>query len=52
MEFITGRGIHSAGGKAVLGPAVYGALIKDGWNASTLPAGIIVHGRLTINTSI
>ncbi|KAF8489891.1 hypothetical protein F5888DRAFT_1743972 [Russula emetica] len=46
MEFITGRGIHSAGGKAVLGPAVYGALIKDGWNASTLPAGIIVHGRL------
>jgi hypothetical protein len=46
MEFITGRGIHSAGGKAVLGPAVYGGLIKDGWNASTLPAGIIVHGRL------
>src|SRR6266446_5954569 len=37
MEFITGRGIHSAGGKAVLGPAVYGALIEGGWNASTLP---------------
>jgi hypothetical protein len=46
MEFITGRGIHSAGGKAVLRPAVYGALIKDGWNVSTLPAGIIVYGRL------
>ncbi len=46
MEFITGRGIHSAGGKAVLRPAVHGALIKDGWNASTLPAGIIVNGRL------
>ena len=46
MEFITGWGIQSAGDKAVLGPAVYGASIKNGWNASTLPAGIIVHGRL------
>jgi len=46
MEFITGRGIHSAGGKAVLGPAVSGALIEDGWNASTLSASLIVHGRL------
>jgi hypothetical protein len=25
---------------------VYGTSIKNGWNASTLPAGIIVHGRL------
>ncbi len=30
MEFITGRGIHSAGGKVVLGSAVYGALIEGG----------------------
>jgi hypothetical protein len=28
-----------------LGPVVYGALIEDGWIASTLPAGLIVHGR-------
>ena len=46
VEFITGRGNHSAGGKAVLGPAVYDALIEDGWIALTLPAGLIVHGRL------
>ena len=46
MKFITGRGKHSVGGKAVLGPAVYGALVEDGWIASTFPAGLIVHGRL------
>ncbi|KAI0294331.1 hypothetical protein B0F90DRAFT_1757588 [Multifurca ochricompacta] len=46
MRFITGRGNHSAGGKGVLGPAVYEALIRDGWDVSTFPAGIVVRGRL------
>ncbi|KAI0285259.1 hypothetical protein BC826DRAFT_918837 [Russula brevipes] len=46
LEFITGRGNHSIGGKAVLRPVVYDALIEDGWNALTLPAGVIVYGRL------
>jgi len=45
VEFITGRGNHSAGGIAVLGPAVRNALIQEGWNVSSLPAGLVVYGR-------
>lgn len=45
VEFITGRGNHSAGRIAVLGPAVRSALIEDGWNVSSLPAGLVVYGR-------
>jgi hypothetical protein len=46
MQFITGQGKHSVDGKAVLGPAVYDALIKDGWNVSTFAGGLTVRGRL------
>jgi hypothetical protein len=46
MQFITGRGKHSVGGKAVLRPAVYNALVKDGWDVSTFGAGVTVRGRL------
>jgi hypothetical protein len=46
MQFITGRGKHSVGGKAVLRPAVYDALVKDGWDVSTFGAGVTVRGRL------
>jgi len=46
MQIITGRGNHSVGGVAVLGPAVYDALIKEGWNMSRSPAGLVVYGRI------
>ncbi len=45
MQIITGRGNHSVGGKAVLGPAVHDALIKDGWNVSRYPASLVVRGH-------
>jgi len=45
MQIITGRGNHSVGGKAVLGPAVHDALIKDGWNVSRYPACLVVRGH-------
>lgn len=46
MKIITGRGNHSVGGIAVLGPAVYDALKNDGWNASRSSGFLLVHGRL------
>lgn len=45
LRFITGRGNRSAGGKGVLGPAVYNALIEDGWNVSMFAGGLTVRGR-------
>ncbi len=45
MRFITGRGNHSVGGKGVLGPAVYDALIEDGWDVSIFAGGLTVRGR-------
>lgn len=46
MRFITGRGNRSVGGKGVLGPAVYNALIEDGWNVSMFAGGLTVRGRI------
>jgi hypothetical protein len=46
MQFITGQGKHSVDGKAVLRPAVYDALVKDGWDVSTFAGGLAVRGRL------
>ncbi|TFY83649.1 hypothetical protein EWM64_g373 [Hericium alpestre] len=40
LKIITGRGNHSFGGVAVLGPAVKAALLADGWNVSTYDAGL------------
>ncbi|KAI9440772.1 hypothetical protein H4582DRAFT_1494730 [Lactarius indigo] len=46
MRFITGRGNRSVGGKGVLGPAVYNALIEDGWNVSMFAGGLTIRGRI------
>jgi len=46
MRFITGRGNRSVGGKGVLGPAVYNALIEDGWNLSMFAGGLTIRGRI------
>ena len=46
MRFITGRGNRSVGGKGVLGPAVYNALIEDGWNVSKFAGGLTIRGRI------
>jgi hypothetical protein len=46
MRFITGRGNRSAGGKGVLGPAVYNALIEDGWDVSKFSGGLTIRGRI------
>jgi hypothetical protein len=48
LHFVTGRGIHSAGGVPVLGPAVRGALIKDGWDVVESRGGTLsVRGRVS-----
>ena len=49
MKLVTGRGSHSVGGIAVLGPAVYDALKNDGWNASKSPGFVLVHGHGRLN---
>jgi DNA-nicking Smr family endonuclease len=46
LKIITGRGLHSASGVGVLGPAIKNALIEDGWNVDKWSAGLIVRGRL------
>ena len=46
MRFITGLGNRSVGGKGVLGPAVYNALIEDGWDVSTFAGGLTVRGHI------
>ncbi|KAI9451926.1 hypothetical protein BJY52DRAFT_1295665 [Lactarius psammicola] len=46
MRFITGRGNRSVGGKGVLGPAVYNALIEDGWNVSMFAGSLTIRGRI------
>ncbi|KAH9971740.1 hypothetical protein BGW80DRAFT_1174339 [Lactifluus volemus] len=48
MQFITGRGNRSIGHKPVLGPAVYKALVDDGWDVSTIDAGLTVRGRVRL----
>lgn len=47
MRFITGRGNRSAGGKGVLGPAVYDALIDDGWDVSMFSGGLTIRGHIS-----
>ncbi|CCM02562.1 uncharacterized protein FIBRA_04665 [Fibroporia radiculosa] len=50
LTIITGRGMHSANGVGVLGPAVKAALIDDGWAVSTFDGGLVVRGRLGSGT--
>jgi len=45
LQFITGKGNHSAGNKSVLLPAIRDALRSEGWNFVELEAGIVVYGK-------
>jgi hypothetical protein len=46
VEFVTGVGFHSAGGRGVLGGAVLRALVKDGWDVLANEPGVVtVTGR-------
>ena len=46
LRIVTGKGMHSDGGRSVILPAVRAALVNDGWNVSTFDAGVVVRGRL------
>jgi hypothetical protein len=46
VEFVTGVGLHSAGGRGVLGGAVLRALVGDGWDVVANEPGVVtVTGR-------
>lgn len=45
LKIITGRGSHSSGGVAVLGPAVKKALEREGWMVEVWEGGLSVRGR-------
>ena len=45
LKIITGRGIHSANGIGVLGPAVKNALVEDGWDVGRWSGGLVVRGK-------
>lgn len=45
LKIITGRGIHSANGIGVLGPAVKNALVEDGWDVGRCAGGLVVRGK-------
>ncbi|EJD07598.1 uncharacterized protein FOMMEDRAFT_143938 [Fomitiporia mediterranea MF3/22] len=46
LHVVTGRGNHSTGGVAVLGPAVKKALEQDDWAVGKWDGGITVRGRI------
>ncbi|KAF2670314.1 hypothetical protein BT63DRAFT_234563 [Microthyrium microscopicum] len=45
FRIVVGAGRHSAGGKAVLGPAVSRALVGDGWKVEIGSGLVLVKGR-------
>ncbi|CAK9784247.1 hypothetical protein CC85DRAFT_324897 [Cutaneotrichosporon oleaginosum] len=45
FQIITGKGLHSAGQRGVLGPAVYNALHGAGWRVEAHPGYLTVKGR-------
>lgn len=45
LHIITGRGLHSSGGVAVLGPAIRSALEREGWTVGTWSGGLSIRGR-------
>ena len=45
LRIVTGQGHHSTGGKGVLGPAVFKALMADGWKVRMEQGYIVVSGR-------
>ena len=46
FRIVTGRGHHSTGGKGVLGPAVFKALVNGGWKVRMEQGYIIVSGQV------
>ena len=45
FRIVTGRGHHSTGGKGVLGPAVFKALVSEGWKVRMEQGYIVISGR-------
>lgn len=46
FRIVTGRGQHSTGGKGVLGPAVFKALVVEGWNVRMERGYIVISGHM------
>ncbi|KAI0924875.1 hypothetical protein AcW2_005626 [Taiwanofungus camphoratus] len=46
LKIITGRGMHSANGIGVLGPAVKSALLDEGWTVWTWDGGLVVRAKV------
>ncbi|KAJ2896890.1 hypothetical protein MKZ38_005111 [Zalerion maritima] len=45
FRIITGRGIHSEGGRSKLRPAVLAVLLQDGWNVQSSTGAFVVNGK-------
>lgn len=45
FRIVTGQGHHSTGGKGVLGPAVFKALMADGWKVRMEQGYIVISGK-------
>ena len=45
LHIITGKGLHSSGGIAVLGPAIRNALEREGWTVGAWDGGLSIRGR-------
>ena len=45
FRIVTGQGHHSAGGRGVLGPAVFKALLADGWKVRMEQGYIVISGK-------
>lgn len=43
-KIVTGRGVHSEGGRSKLGPAVGGMLIREGWKVQVGSGALLVTG--------
>lgn len=47
FRIVTGQGLHSTGGKGVLGPTVFKALVGDGWKVRMEQGCIVVSGKVS-----
>ncbi|KAH6679451.1 hypothetical protein B0J14DRAFT_580789 [Halenospora varia] len=43
-QIVTGKGVHSEGGKSRLGPAVGRMLVREGWKVEVLSGKLVVKG--------
>ena len=46
FRIVTGQGHHSSGGKGVLGPVVFKALMAEGWKVRMEQGYIVISGRV------